>query len=308
MVDVVLGLIAIWKRAVAHLVARLRFARSSRHSLLTRPITMSCALWRVYAGCLGAILTAVGCEAVNSPSSSVVANMGTAASSSAPWLESATLTYVQSLHGETQHAPPLSDGVVQASHVAPASDSDDGTQHVDEVVSVLAIRYPHPEGRRDHARAELVLADASVSAQRAEGWRARLGRFIDSATPGVEWGPGIRDAKGLDVSIVELQMMLATAEQAANSGHTAKPPAEVQATVEINGKNIDPSAAAALKLHILSMRVAREGKVISYPGSAADLLGAASSFRQEKSAPTGAVANPAVNSLITPAAFATSLP
>jgi hypothetical protein len=226
-------------------------------------------------------LAAVGCQAVQSPTSSVVAQMGPAAASPAPWLESATLTYVHSpaVAAAPATASPAADGVIQASHEVAASGTvksvSDSSAPDAQIVQVLAVRYPHPDGRRDFARAELVLADAKAPSPDAEGWRAKLGRFIDSATPGVEWGPGIRDAKGLDVSIVELQMMLATAEKAASSPKTPPLPTGVNATVEINGKNIAPSPAAALKLRILAIRVAREGKVISYPGGAAELVGAA---------------------------------
>ena len=256
--------------------------------------------WRGRAGWLGMILAAAGCQAVQSPTSSVVAQLGPAAASPAPWLESATLTYIQS----PAHAPsppstsPPVDGVVQASHESPASagaaaENTAGERAAGGVVRVLAVRYPHPDGRRDYARAELVMADPSVPSPAADSWRAKLGRFIDSATPGVEWGPGIRDARGLDVSIVELQLMLATAEKAASSAKAARLPDGVQATVEVNGEKIAPSPAAALKLRILAMRVAREGKVISYPGSAADLLGAAVATN---------------NSAVNPPALAASLP
>lgn len=266
---------------------------------------------RVRAGWLGAILAAAGCQAVESPTSSVVAQMGPAAASPAPWLESATLTYVQSPVSTPSSLPPSppADGVVQASHESAVGESTAAGHPATELVRVLAVRYPHPDGRRDFARAELVTADANATAPPADSWRAKLGRFIDSATPGVEWGPGIRDAKGLDVSIVELQLMLATAEKAASSAKSPPLPPGVQATVEINGKNVAPSPAAALKLRILAIRIAREGKVISYPGSAAELLGAAATAN---SPPAGAPAfvptEPVVAPAATPPALAASLP
>lgn len=268
--------------------------------------------WQVRASWLSLALAAAGCKAVDSPTSSVVAQMGPAAAAEAPWLESATLTLVQSPAGASSSSLATApvDGVVQASHESEINVQTNPAAGEGGVVRVLAVRYPHPDGRRDYARAELVLADANPPAPAADTWRTKLGRFIDSTTPGVEWGAGIHEAKGLDISIVELQLMLATAEKAASSGKAKKLPDGVDATVEVNGKDISPSPSAALKLRILAMRVEREGKLISYPGSAADLKAAVKApggAAVDTAMPIAAAGQPA-GAAATPPALAASSP
>lgn len=232
--------------------------------------------WITRGRWLGLIVAVAGCKAIESPTSSVLAPLGPAAATRAPWLESATLTFVQSPDGGKSPAPadlPV-DGVVQASHLGEAGVGSAAVEAPTGIIRVLAVRYPHPDGRHDYARAELVVAEANAPAPAADTWRTKLGRFIDSATPGVQWGAGVREAKGLDLSVVELQSLLAAAEKAASSGKATRLPDGVQSSVEVNGEKIAPSPAAALKLRLLAMRVEREGKLISYSGTAADLLAA----------------------------------
>jgi hypothetical protein len=138
---------------------------------------------------------------------------------------------------------------------------------------VLAVRYPHPDGRRDVGRAELITADASTESTRATSWRDRLDRVLRGTLPGVEWGPGIYQAKGLDLPLHELQEILADAGGAATTGLAVSTPLPaIEGRLEINGQPRVMDASAEPVFNALADRVNRQGRLISYTGSAADLL------------------------------------
>jgi hypothetical protein len=100
-----------------------------------------------------------------------------------------------------------------------------------------------------------------------------LDRVLSGTLPGVEWGPGIQQAKGLDLPLSELQDILADAGRLATTAlaSTTSLPA-IEGRLEINGQRCDIAAPAEPVFNALADRVNRQGRLISYVGSAADLL------------------------------------
>ncbi len=218
-------------------------------------------------------LAAAGCRVVSAPSAAVVPSVIAASAPQPSWLESATLVYLPTSPSSSSSSP--------AGSVAPASFSADTTAAIATVaphtglVRVLAVRYPHPDGRRDVARAELVVADPAAEARAKSSWRSRLAGTMTSVLPGVAWGPGIQQAVGLDVPVSELQAIIAATQPPApveSAPGTAAPVTRL----EVNGKRVAVASLTPPQLTALVERVARDGRAITYRGSASDLLTAGS--------------------------------
>jgi hypothetical protein len=214
-------------------------------------------------------LALAGCHVAPTPTAIVVPKIQAISDVQTTWLESATISYIQV---PSCAKPSPSAGVTAASYT---SDSAAATPAQSRAVRVLAVRYPHPDGRRDVGRAELLTADPSAESRSSTSWRSRLDRVLSGRLPGVEWGPGIQQAKGLDLPVSELQKILIAAG-AHNSAAIATSPAEgsVQGRLEINGQATAVAMTTATTLNELADRVNCEGRLISYPGSATELLAA----------------------------------
>jgi hypothetical protein len=216
------------------------------------------------------VLALVGCKTLQTPAAVVAPQVEAANKSSAAWLESATLTYNQ-----VPAAPCVATGAVSTASYAPTIVVSQPTKC--GRVRVLAVRYPHPDGRRDVGRAELITADASTETTQTTSWRDRLDRMLSGTLPGLEWGPGIQQAKGLDLPLAELKNILAEAGQPAiNAPAASTSQPDIEGRLEINGQHCVLAASAEPAFNALADRVNRQGRLISYAGSAADLLAATS--------------------------------
>jgi DNA polymerase-3 subunit gamma/tau len=225
---------------------------------------------------------AIGCRAVEAPDAVVAPGVtaATQAPTPEPWLESATLVCLPATPAPSA-LPAAESGVAQAAF-APATSAEPSALPASveappspRTVRILAIRYPHPDGRRDVARAELIVADASAETSANASWRSRLGRTMSGVMPGVAWGPGIRRAVGLDVPVSELQAVVAAAQQPCAAGATVSAPATALVRLDVNGQSAAIASSAPPERQRLADRVDREGRVISYRGSASELLAAA---------------------------------
>jgi hypothetical protein len=225
--------------------------------------------WVIYiAGPLG--LALVGCKMLHTPAAVVAPNVDASNTPSASWLESATLAYIQ-----VPAAHSSATAVVNTASYSPTVKEYQPPKR--GPMRVLAVRYPHPDGRRDVGRAELITADASIESTRATSWRSRLDRVLSGTLPGVEWGPGIQQAKGLDLSLSELQSILADAGRTATNPIAASTPqSAIEGRLEINGQSCVLADSAEPAFNALADRVNRQGRLISYAGSADDLLAAMS--------------------------------
>lgn len=233
------------------------------------------------AALVATLAITAGCAGSTSRSAVVATQLQspTTTGPSASWIESASISYVPSR--TTPTSPSTAANVSPASYSAAGAAADatppgvvqaDVESAAESPVRVLALRYPHPDGRQDVARVELLTADLAQQRKRKASWLSRVEQTLSSALPGVEWGPGIRQAKGLDLPISDLQAMLVAVEQnRAQSGDNSAPwPSQGQ--IEVNGRRETVAYAAKPALDELADRVEREGKAISYHGSAADLL------------------------------------
>lgn len=217
-------------------------------------------------------MACLGCRSVDAPSAVVIPAVTAPRASETAWLESATVI----CRSDVAAVPPTGSGVAltsyspnaasDATRVAAAAPTPPAT------LRVLAIRYPHPDGRRDMARAELVVADA-VAQPSGSSVRKWFGQTLDGVLPGVAWGPGIRRAVGLDIPASELRGLIAAAQQAPIAGQ-ATGQAPPIAKLDVNGQSIAVASTTPPQLQQLMDRVARDGRVISYHGSAADLAAA----------------------------------
>lgn len=238
---------------------------------------MRCELLRVPIAIL-CILDAAGCRLVASPEAVVAPGMTAVAASPAAekWLESATLVCLPPAP-QVVAAAAAPDAVAQAAY-APSDSATSAAAMADaapQAIPVLAIRYPHPDGRRDVARAELIVADLAAEAEADASWRPRLGRALAGALPGVAWGPGIRRAVGLDVPVAEIQDIVVAAQQASPAdGSVAAPASTALVRLEVNGQPAPIATASPAVLERLAQRTMREGRLISYRGRASELLAA----------------------------------
>jgi hypothetical protein len=214
-----------------------------------------------------------GCRSVDIPSAVVIPAVTAPQASETAWLESATVI----CRSDAAPIAPPTNGLATASY-SPGAASDATpvaatTLTPPAVLRVLAIRYPHPDGRRDVARAELVVADAAAAPPSGSSVRKWFGQTLDGVLPGVAWGPGIRRAVGLDIPASELRGLIAAAQQAPVAGQ-ATGQAPPIAKLDVNGQSITVASTTPPQLQQLMDRVARDGRVISYHGSAADLAAA----------------------------------
>jgi hypothetical protein len=238
---------------------------------------------------MGALTLFAGCAGSASRTAVVAQQFQTPTTSAASWVESANVSYVQATAADAKAAPASS--VVPASYAAPPAAQAAPTTEGEAPVRVLALRYPHPDGRQDVARVELLTADVARQRERESSWLSRVEQALSSALPGVEWGPGIRQAKGLDLPVSELQGMLVEIEKRRAADGAQAAPWPSPGHVEVNGRRESVAYATIPALDALVERVDREGKVISYEGSATDLLVAVGRLAPPESEATTASAS-----------------
>ena len=203
----------------------------------------------------GCSLTPVQSSVV-APKSIVVAQAVGANSATTTWLKSATLSYARS-------QTIASTGSIPAAFAERSPNS--GT------LLVLGVRYPHPDGHKDRARVELVIAEPT-DAHEATSWYDHLGKALSETLPGISWGAGIRQAKAIDLPLAELQQLLADAQGTVNKAISTTPSStHVQFASEINGQHNVVQTEPIAALEKLVARVAREGRLIGYSGSANEL-------------------------------------
>ncbi len=203
----------------------------------------------------GCSLTPVQSSVV-APKSTVVAQAVGANSATTTWLESATLSYARS-------QTIVSTGSIPVAFAERSPKS--GT------LLVLGVRYPHPDGHKDRARVELVIAEP-MDAHEATSWYDHLGKALSETLPGIAWGAGISQAKAIDLPLAELQQLLADTQGAVTKAISTTPSStHVQFASEINGQHNVVQTEPIAALEKLLARVAREGRLIGYAGSANEL-------------------------------------
>ena len=229
-----------------------------------------------------ACLATAGCRGLGARTATVVPQIAAVGPADAAAIESASLLYARAsgpTPSDEQRSAPVGElSISSASYVTPATQPPGdaamvATTCTSDSIVVLAVRFPHPDGRRDIARAELIVADRVAEAKQSTSWRSRISRAIDANLPGVEWGPGIRNAKGLDVPMTELQKILqpkSVVADTSGSSLTSLPGARLV----VNGQPGKLPAASSPAVNALATRVAHEGRIISYPGNATELLSA----------------------------------
>ena len=228
-----------------------------------------------------ACLATAGCRGLGARTATVVPQIAAVGPADAAGIESASLIYARATGptpSDGRRSAPVGElSISSASYVSaavtrsPSEDASVNAPSKSDSILVLAVRFPHPDGRRDVARAELIVADRVAEAKQSNSWRSRISRAIDANLPGVEWGPGIRNAKGLDVPMTELQKILQPKSVVADaSGSTSLPGVRLV----VNGQPGKLPAASSPAVNALATRVAHEGRIISYPGNATELLSA----------------------------------
>ena len=208
---------------------------------------------------LVAICACQGCKTAEklsalTPKSSVLVQTAAANDQQNAWLQSATITYAR------QTSP-----VEGEEKIALANYSNPSAENA---LRVLAIRYPHPKGHQDRARVELVVADTSTVSKK-KAWYQRFGKTLNDTLPGIAWGEGIQEARALDLPLEDLQNILATSKSDVNPKTTPTP--QVQLTSEINGQSGVINENSLPGLEELAQKVAQQGDLIAYSGSADQL-------------------------------------
>ena len=131
---------------------------------------------------------------------------------------------------------------------------------------VLAIQYPHPNGRRDIALVELVVVEWPIPQQESQ-WRRSLTAWFDSFLPGVSWVDGVQQAKSMTVPVAELESLMAEVGPGAPLRGGGVHASGGRLEMEINGQIQQRRRIDRRRLNDLAVRVLREGKLISYHGT-----------------------------------------
>ncbi|MEM9659226.1 MAG: hypothetical protein AAF961_12785, partial [Planctomycetota bacterium] len=215
------------------------------------------------AAAAAAIMTS-GCQSMQAPSAAVLPQTSVTYGDERTNLRSATVRYATAVAGPRENPA----GVAQA-----AFDQAD----IAKTRRLLAIRYPHPDGRVDAARAELVVARVDKTPPSgAAAWSQAVGKAFRAYTPGVAWGDGIVEAKALDVTVAELQYLLESSQAVARHGvrraQRAPQIAPGRLHLEINGDLSTSGVVQAAELDALASRIAREGVLISCRTPARELF------------------------------------
>lgn len=223
----------------------------------TRPTASTLKIGKVCrVAALGlALIELTGCQAVPGPN----------------WLSASQSTVVQNavqnVAYETPEAeqPPLESAqVVYVRQVQRA----DSTDHLDGgQLILLAVEYPHPDGRADRGRAEVVVTEQGA-AEATTSWSGRLGERLGGLLPGLELGAGIQQAHSLDVPRSELQRLLASPAEVSPRGDAAT---HIRLAATVNGQALPIATTRHDGWERLAARVVKQGKLIAYAGDRATL-------------------------------------
>ena len=166
--------------------------------------------------------------------------------------------------------------------IEPSGNSDDVANH-----RLLAIRYPHPNGRLDVARAEIVIADAARNNEEPSGKAGnRLTQFLAELSPGVSWSTGIKQAKAHDLKLTELRELIAESSSWSNDRivpavaslaageDIVDATSDGQATlwIEVDGETTELVNKRSSRLDAIAAQVLARGKLISVNQQPAELF------------------------------------
>ena len=135
---------------------------------------------------------------------------------------------------------------------------------------IVAVQYPHPNGRRDVARAELIIvAPPDTTMARPATWRQRVSAWLDSSLPGVRWSPGVEQAKSLSISVAELQQLISATQAtgALAGGQLRLGQRNTSLTIQITGRTERRQGTSYACLEELADRIMSQGRFMSYDGS-----------------------------------------
>jgi hypothetical protein len=129
----------------------------------------------------------------------------------------------------------------------------------------LFIKYPHPEGKKGYARAEVVVEKptAAGAAAAADTWTNRLSRTIRDNTPGVAYADGIESVKGIDLPLTEVDEVVYTLDKLGYFNAKNSPDAPVILVTKVDGAEYRKRFARVERLDHLMKRVEASGSLIS---------------------------------------------
>jgi hypothetical protein len=129
----------------------------------------------------------------------------------------------------------------------------------------LFIKYPHPEGKKGYARAEVVVEkpSAAAAAAAADSWANRFSKTIRDNTPGLGYADGIESAKGIDLPLTEVDEVVYALDKAGYFKARNAPDAPVILVTKVDGAEYRKRFERVERLDQLMKRVEAAGTLVS---------------------------------------------
>ncbi len=128
--------------------------------------------------------------------------------------------------------------------------------------TTLAIHYPHPEGRVNCARVELIV-ESSTGTGRAKlltAWLDRVGIVAREGLTALALPAGIEEARGFDLRLADFELLMAGVQQPASASAP-----DVLLVGSVNGVALPARAARVPAMDAMILRMRREGAGIPRP-------------------------------------------
>ncbi len=97
---------------------------------------------------------------------------------------------------------------------------DDAQRKTPSTTQILSLKYPHPDGKKGMALAEIVTGSPVEAQAEGSAWLAGTRKFFREKLPGVSYAEGITAAYALDVPIADVERAIASLD---NQGYFGEP-------------------------------------------------------------------------------------
>jgi hypothetical protein len=147
--------------------------------------------------------------------------------------------------------------------ISPAASGSDSAR--DHRKLTLAIRYPHPDGLANYARAELVIASAddAEKANVVAGWFDRARVVAHEGLAGLTMDAGVEEARAMDIKASDLDALIAHLRQSSTVRAADATPSGIVMAGQCDGVALPRCTAHVNELDNLVQHVRRDGALIA---------------------------------------------